>query len=114
MLTVPKRYPSWEKDRKSASYRDWYRRLGNTQRLESVEFNKKYVNTYLEEHPCVDCGNPDIRVLDFDHVRGVKLGHVKAMAQNRAPLDVLAQEIAKCEIRCSNCHRIRHYEERNS
>ena len=33
---------------------------------------RKYILDYLSTHPCVDCGESDIRVLEFDHVRGRK------------------------------------------
>ena len=52
---------------------------------------------------CVDCGERDLVVLDLDHVRGQKLMNVSKMFS--APLDRLIAEIAKCETRCSNCHR---------
>lgn len=54
---------------------------------------------------CVDCGIKDVRVLDFDHVRGVKLftiGNKNSLSEKR-----LRAEIAKCEVVCANCHRIR-------
>jgi hypothetical protein len=60
---------------------------------------------YLLEHPCVDCRENDPLVLDFDHVRGIKIGNVKSMAADGRPLAVIKAEIAKCEIRCANCHR---------
>ncbi len=53
---------------------------------------------------CVDCGIKDIRVLDFDHVRGEKSFTIAS--GDHGPSKVVA-EIAKCEVRCSNCHRIR-------
>lgn len=54
---------------------------------------------------CVDCGNTDIRVLEFDHVRGVKVANVSRMVLD-ASLDKIMAEIAKCEVRCRNCHAI--------
>ena len=57
---------------------------------------------------CVDCGIKDVRVLDFDHVRGHKLANIGAL-RNIARLEA---EAAKCEVRCANCHRIRTIERR--
>jgi hypothetical protein len=62
------------------------------------------VGEYLDEHPCVDCGEPDRRVLDFDHV-GVKRELVSALVARGAPWLRIEAEIAECEVRCANCHR---------
>src|SRR4051794_8192832 len=58
---------------------------------------------YLQSHPCIDCGETDIIVLEFDHVRGVKKFNVCSRIQ--VSWDALLDEINKCEIRCANCHR---------
>ena len=60
---------------------------------------------YLLEHPCLDCGEDDPVVLDFDHVRGVKIGDVKRMATQARSLTLIAAEVEKCDVRCANCHR---------
>ena len=75
--------------------------------------NRKYVDDYLKEHPCIDCGNSDIRVLEFDHVRGDKLGHISHAVKCAWKLTKLKEEIDKCEVRCCNCHRIKTIERRN-
>jgi hypothetical protein len=46
-------------------------------------------------------------VLDFDHVRGEKVNGVALLAAGCARLDTLCAEMAKCEVRCVNCHRRR-------
>ena len=76
----------------------------------SYKRNVEYLKDYLSIHPCIDCGNTDIRVLDFDHVYGKKYKEVTTLARNGASLKKISAEIAKCEIRCANCHRIRHYQ----
>lgn len=68
--------------------------------------NRKIVTEHLQTHPCVDCGNTDIRVLEFDHVRGDKLGNVSHAVHRTWSEEKLLAEIAKCEVRCCNCHRI--------
>jgi len=75
-------------------------------RDKSIVRNKLYVKNYLENKACIDCGNSDIRVLEFDHARGVKLYHVSYMIQKAYKLDLIKDEIEKCDIRCCNCHRI--------
>ena len=71
--------------------------------------NMRLKNEYLNEHPCVDCGNTDVRVLDFDHIRGEKRFNISEGILLKWK-DII-KEIDKCDIRCANCHRIRHAEE---
>lgn len=66
---------------------------------------KQFVWNYLKEHPCVDCNETDPIVLDFDHVIGNKIENISVMAQNVVSITIMKEEIAKCEVRCSNCHR---------
>jgi predicted RNA-binding Zn-ribbon protein involved in translation (DUF1610 family) len=66
---------------------------------------RKLVSDYLVSHPCVDCGEPDPIVLDFDHVLGQKKSNVSDMIHQGRSLGTLKREIEKCEVRCANCHR---------
>ena len=65
---------------------------------------RQYICDYLKEHPCVDCGESDIAVLDFDHVRGTKVDDVANLICS-ASLAKIQEEIKKCAVRCANCHR---------
>jgi hypothetical protein len=67
------------------------------------QHNARRVREYLRTHPCVDCGEIDDRVLEFDHVRGTKRYEVSAMVS--WGWAVIQREIAKCDVRCANCHR---------
>ncbi|HEX6364872.1 MAG TPA: hypothetical protein VF000_01890 [Agromyces sp.] len=63
------------------------------------------IGDYLLEHPCVDCGEADIRVLDFDHRDGEdKTGEVMKLAKAAYSWRRVSAEIAKCDVRCRNCH----------
>lgn len=58
--------------------------------------------------PCADCGKSyPYYVMDFDHVRGTKVLRISAMQDRK--LEVLEEEIAKCDVVCANCHRERTY-----
>lgn len=72
---------------------------------------KEWLKEYLTRSKCVDCGNNDARVLEFDHVNGDKVNAVTTMANSGYSIATLEKEAAKCEIRCANCHRIRHFDE---
>ncbi len=59
---------------------------------------------YLASHPCLDCGEADPIVLQFDHVRGEKSFVISRAPEMRVRLEKVVEEIAKCEVRCANCH----------
>jgi hypothetical protein len=65
----------------------------------------EYLVGFLREHPCVDCGESDPVVLEFDHLRDKKFGIAQGL-RDRDWQSVL-DEIAKCDVVCANCHRRR-------
>jgi hypothetical protein len=62
------------------------------------------IRSYKLGKSCVDCGESDPIVLEFDHVRGEKRADIGRMSQV-ATWAKIEDEIAKCELRCANCHR---------
>jgi hypothetical protein len=74
---------------------------------------RQEIYEYKEKTPCADCGNSFPHyVMDFDHVRGEKLFNVSSAVSRRINKTTLWEEIAKCEIVCANCHRIRTHKSR--
>jgi hypothetical protein len=69
------------------------------------ERTKAKVISYLQTHPCVDCGETDVVVLEFDHVRGCKERTISSMLVQGYSFAKILEEIAKCDVRCANCHR---------
>jgi hypothetical protein len=62
---------------------------------------------------CVDCGyaaHP--AALDFDHTTDEKVTNIAALVSRNAKWETILAEIEKCEVVCSNCHRIRTVERR--
>lgn len=57
----------------------------------------------LLSNPCLHCGEDDILVLEFDHMRD-KHSHVGRLALNVCSVGRLMVEVFKCRILCSNCH----------
>lgn len=74
--------------------------------------NRIRIRAYLSEHPCVDCGENDPRVLDFDHVRGQKTADVSALVAGGSSWERVMREIDKCDVRCANDHRRVTYDRR--
>jgi hypothetical protein len=60
---------------------------------------------FFRWHPCVECGESDPIVLEFDHL-GNKDFDIAAGIRRRNWRTVL-DEIAKCDVVCANCHRRR-------
>jgi hypothetical protein len=71
------------------------------------ERNLNYAKEYLKSHPCVDCGETNIIILEFDHVRGNKIMTISQYSHQSYSLEKIQAEIDKCEIRCVNCHRMK-------
>ena len=87
------------------------------------EYDKNWINhrrsikrqavfEYFQKHWCIDCGERDPIVLEFDHVdRTKKVNTVSAMIRSGTSIETMMLEIAKCVVRCANCHRRRTYSE---
>lgn len=68
--------------------------------------NRRRLAAYLRQHPCVDCGESDIVVLDFDHI-GPKRASISTMLADGRSWASIQREIAQCVVRCANCHRVK-------
>ncbi len=98
-----------------AAFRQWRDNLGQLQRghscISCVQYTREGTNSRFIQKaklkPCTDCGQSfPPECMDFDHRQGeAKLFNLSGM-RTRKRTD-LALEIAKCDVVCACCHRIR-------
>ena len=81
-------------------------RQKNKERREVLQL---LVREYKETNPCADCDKYyHFSVMDFDHISDDKEAQVSRLMSCGSWKRVL-REIEKCELVCSNCHRVRTY-----
>jgi len=107
------------KDCQRIQRKKWYKRnkkkhIANVRKTKKkmIAEGQQYIWDYLSNHPCVDCGESNPVVLEFDHVKGRKKKAVGELARQGYSIEAIQKEIDKCEVRCANCHRIKTHTER--
>jgi hypothetical protein len=103
-----KEYGEKNKDKlskqRSNYYKDNLKKIAKKQK-EFYAKNKEKID-HFKRVSCADCGNTFPTVcMDFDHVRGKKLYNIANMKSSA--WELIEAEIKKCDVICSNCHRIR-------
>jgi hypothetical protein len=83
-----------------------HRRRNNALKTARVREAQFFVLDYLQTRPCVDCGETDVVVLEFDHL-SVKRAEISTLVRRGVLLPVLETELARCEVVCASCHRRR-------
>lgn len=79
--------------------------------IEKERYRRKKQFTESLKESCIKCGESRPYVLDFHHKdktqKDFTIGQIK-----KGSLEILKNEIEKCVVLCSNCHREFHYLER--
>jgi hypothetical protein len=80
-----------------------------------TRIRRKKIKDWFEEYKsrlvCERCGFDNPVCLDFHHKNpNNKIRNVCVMSRKGWSIKKILEEIAKCEVLCANCHRIRHYE----
>jgi len=96
---------------KMKAYRVEYNKRTRPKRDLDQESRRKIAKDYInsaKDVPCADCGKkwPPV-AMDFDHVRGDKIKSISSYVSGAYKLELIKEEIAKCEVVCACCHRIR-------
>lgn len=107
--------PLKNKQEKAAYMKEW-RAKNKTRERELVNARRRKhcaaLKIYLREvknKPCADCGQSyPYYVMDFDHRKDKKF-LISQAVRHGVSFNVLKEEIAKCDLVCANCHRIRTY-----
>lgn len=78
------------------------------------ERTRAFIESLKVGRPCADCGEKFLTIcMDFDHVGSSKQFNVsESVSKGLGKMRILG-EISKCELVCSNCHRIRTSVRRN-
>ena len=72
--------------------------------------NQEFIREYKKKYSCLDCGLFfHFSAMDFDHITEDKEWGIARMVNNAYSLETIKKEIAKCELVCANCHRVRTY-----
>lgn len=67
---------------------------------------RAWIDSLKEGLPCQDCGETFAPyIMEYDHVRGVKRHNIGRMANHKR--ERVLKEIAKCDLICCACHRVR-------
>lgn len=81
-----------------------YRKAHPEKGIAIRERNKAIIRD-AKKKPCADCGQSyPFYVMDFDHQKDKLFNIGKASC---CSVETLQREIAKCDVVCANCHRIR-------
>lgn len=115
-------YQPWCKPCKSDDFKQYYNNPDKHKRLRD-RLNKNRDNSRsrisaevnkLKEAPCMDCKQTfHPCAMDFDHLRDKTMSISEMVTRGWSTEEVLA-EIAKCELVCSNCHRVRTFNRRSN
>lgn len=93
--------------------RSYYLVKARARQRRVIAETRLWLTADLSEHPCVDCGIADIRVLEFDHRDpSTKVLAAAVLARSGYPLKRVVAEVGQCDVRCANCHRIRTHAQR--
>ena len=97
---------------KNPNYSKDYYKTHKAQFNERTKKSARKLQTLVDSaknRPCMDCGltyHPF--VMDLDHRPGEnKVDCVSNLTHYHASIEIIRREIAKCDVVCSNCHRLR-------
>lgn len=97
--------------RKNHNTQSWYRVLETENLTKDRKYKAKNVRRLLDvlsTRSCVECGENDPIVLEFDHLdRTTKCDSIGNLIGRSRGWAKIQREIDKCQVLCSNCHKLK-------
>ncbi len=91
-----------------ARHREKYVLRSKQKNAAERECYRERIFEFLRSHPCVDCGEADPVVRQFDHQDPkAKSSEVGELLRRRVAWVKIQAEIDKCDVRCANDHQRR-------
>lgn len=92
--------------------RGWYQK-NKAKHISYVRNRDRRIDEWFKEYKkslsCELCGENHPACLDFHHKRPEDKKFALGRPRNRSSFKALKEEIAKCRVLCSNCHRKEHW-----
>ena len=89
------------------NYKAYYIANARKQNKKIKARNRQWIYQYKLSHPC-KCGESDPACLDFHHAGDNKEKNVSILVNSSSSIKTIENEINKCIVLCSNCHRKKH------
>ena len=94
------------KSEKIRTDEDFRRRNIENATKRKLEIKQWWWEEVLQNIQCETCGESDPAVLDFAHIDpSTKKANVSELITKGYPKKTILEEVAKCKVLCSNCHR---------
>ena len=92
-----------------------YHRRDNITKKKLRNRRKKIINRYKLLKGCQLCGyKKHFSALDFDHINKItKIKSISRLVTDTVSLKKIKDEVRKCNVLCSNCHRIKTYKNKD-
>lgn len=97
--------------------KQWYegnKEKANKKSNKRSQDRRNWINEIKQQHKCIKCGENHIACLEFHHLNPIEKKFEIARSINQLNIEKIEilNEIEKCVVLCSNCHRKFHHMER--
>jgi len=113
--SVEERRDYWKQWYENNKHREEYKAYDRATKKRIRKERKDWFIEYKKKLKCERCSVQDYRVLDFHHKnpaeKDTEVSNLSGVGSSKKKI---MDEINKCHVLCANCHRIVHWEEKES